>query len=137
VSARQNHSCWDSVTVQHAPLISLFALARHPPPSPSASPPLVHPSIVCANAGRKIGANITAIATSMRVSSSRDLRDSQAIILAFAPTSDQRRGYAATQGRRGGRGRVGWGEREMIAQRVGTRVGKGGCFIDRMTEFRR
>lgn len=31
MSGRRNHSCRDSVTVQHAPLISLFALSSLPP----------------------------------------------------------------------------------------------------------
>lgn len=43
VSGRRNHSCRDSVTVQHAPLISLFALSlslsRSPSPVPSAPSP--------------------------------------------------------------------------------------------------
>lgn len=89
VSARRNHSCWDSVTVQHARLLFLFSLSR------SSSSRRCHPSIANVRGdcwgGRS--ARILPRLRHQRVSSSCDLRDSQATtIVAFALTSEPKEG---------------------------------------------
>lgn len=147
MSGQRNHSCRDSVTVQHAPLISLFALSpsSHPRPFlPSVATPPGLSHRARANAGRKTGANITAIATSaaiprvaIYVTRSRDL-------VAFALLHKARKGRGGRiRNRRRRRSKRGEREgEEKIARRGRASGGDAlvlqiGGWLHRLAVFRR
>lgn len=81
MSGRRNHSCRDSVTVQHAPLISLFALSLSPGPLPrpatAPSPPLPAFPPRTRECGKEDRREYYRDCDIRGDSSSRDLRDSQ------------------------------------------------------------
>lgn len=126
MSGRRNHSCRDSVTVQHAPLISLFALSpSHPLPSLRR-----HPSWpfhrARASAARKNRREYYRDCDIRDDSSSRDLRDSQLRSRRLRATLLGAKGVRGegkkirSRRRRGGQRREGTG-RENRAARTGTR----------------
>lgn len=123
MSGRRNHSCRDSVTVQHAPLISLFALSlppgllprpasRVPPPRCVApSPPLLAFPPRTRECGKEDRREYYRDCDIRGDSSSRDLRDSQPRSRRLRATSLRRE--RGTAGRiRNGRRRSGGERRE-------------------------